>query len=281
MDQAVVYLHCLIDLHSYMKLRLFQADAFSDKLFRGNPAAVVLMNEWIPVPLMQQIASENNLSETAFLVPGEGLYNLRWFTPTTEVALCGHATLAAAHVLFRHMGYKDARILFHTLSGMLSVTLENELLYLDFPVTRLQSIPTPKGLTAGLGLRPYEVLHGGEYLVAMYKDENENQKIAPDFMVLARLPYLGICVTAAGSGEVDFVSRFFAPAVGIPEDPVTGSVHTALIPYWSARLNKKRLLARQVSLRGGSLHCEFLDDRVKIGGMAVTYLEGTITTELV
>ncbi len=258
-----------------MKLRIFQADAFTDTLFSGNPAAVVLLDHWLPDQVMQNIALENNLSETAFLVPAGGHFHLRWFTPATEVSLCGHATLASAHILFNHLNFQGDTVVFETLSGPLPVSRSGELLYLDFPAATLKAIPTPQGLTAGLGLRPLEVFHAGKYLLAIYKNQTEVSRIVPDFPLLSKLPYLGIDVTSPGE-KVDFVSRFFAPSVGINEDPVTGSAHTALIPYWSQRLQKSTLLAHQISSRGGILYCEFLGERVKIGGKAVTYMEGTI-----
>jgi PhzF family phenazine biosynthesis protein len=261
-----------------MNLSIFQADAFAEELFRGNPAAVIPLSEWLPDSLMQKIAMENNLSETAFFIPGNDCFNLRWFTPTTEVNLCGHATLATAHILFNHLDFKEDTIHFQTLSGPLSVTRQKELLYLNFPVSTLKTIPTPQGLTAGLGLRPLEVMHGSNYLLAVYKNEQEIKQFYPDFLVLAKLPYQGIIVTATG-GQADFVSRFFAPAMGINEDPVTGSAHTLLIPYWAQRLGKSRLLSHQISKRGGVLHCELVDNRVRIGGKAVTFMEGTFSLD--
>jgi PhzF family phenazine biosynthesis protein len=258
-----------------MNLSIFQADAFAEELFRGNPAAVIPLSEWLPDHLMQKIALENNLSETAFFIPGDGCFHLRWFTPTTEVNLCGHGTLATAHILFNHLGYQEDTIQFQTRGGQLSVTRQSGLLYLNFPVSSLKSVPTPQGLTVGLGLRPLEVMQGRGYLLAVYKNEQEIRQINPDFALLVKLPYQGIIVTATG-GDADFVSRFFAPAMGIHEDPVTGSAHTLLIPYWAPRMGKSTLLAHQISKRGGVLHCELLDDRVKIGGKAVTFMEGKL-----
>jgi PhzF family phenazine biosynthesis protein len=258
-----------------MNLSIYQADAFAEELFRGNPAAVIPLEEWLPAPLMQKIALENNLSETAFFIPGDGCFHLRWFTPTTEVSLCGHATLATAHVLFNHLGFKKNLIEFQTKSGILSVTRENDLLYLNFPFPQLTNFPTPQGLTKGLGLRPLEVHAGGGYLLAVYKNESEIKNIIPDFPVLKTLPYKGIVVTAAGV-KADFVSRFFAPAMGINEDPATGSAHTLLIPYWAKQLGKTILLSHQISQRGGVLYCELLEDRVRIGGKAVTFMLGTL-----
>lgn len=258
-----------------MELTIYQADAFAEELFRGNPAAVVPLKEWLPGSLMQKIAMENNLSETAFFIPQNNRFHLRWFTPTTEVRLCGHGTLATAHILFNHLGYQDDTIMFSTMSGGLSVTRQGNLLYLNFPLSLLQSLPTPQGLTAGLGLRPLEVLKGNEYLMAVYKNQTEISQIKPDFAILGKLPYPGIIVTSRGT-EADFVSRFFAPAMGINEDPVTGSAHTMLIPYWAERLAKPQLIAYQISERGGVLHCELMEDRVKIGGKAVTFMEGKL-----
>ncbi len=258
-----------------MNLSIFQADAFAEALFRGNPAAVIPLSEWLPDQILQQIAMENNLSETAFFIPGDGCFQLRWFTPTTEVNLCGHATLATAHILFNHLGFREDTVHFQTHSGRLSVTRQQDLLYLDFPVSPLEPIPTPRGLTAALGLRPLAVMQGSRYLMAVYKNEKEIKQINPDFLTLAKLPFNGIIVTAKGSIS-DFVIRFFAPAMGISEDPVTGSAHTLLIPYWAQKLGKTRLLSHQISERGGVLHCEKQDDRVHIGGKAVTYMIGTL-----
>jgi PhzF family phenazine biosynthesis protein len=258
-----------------MNLSIFQADAFADELFRGNPAAVVPLKEWLPDKLMQNIAMENNLSETAFFIPGDECFHMRWFTPTTEVSLCGHATLAAAHILFNHLNFSEETIRFKTKSGLLTVSRHDGLLFLDFPVAHLKSIPTPKGLTAGLGLRPLEVWHSGEYLMAVYKNESEIRQIVPDFSFLLKLPYLGINVTARGD-SADIVSRFFAPSVGINEDPVTGSAHTLLIPFWHQRLGKTSFISHQISKRGGMLYCEYLEERVKIGGKAVTFMVGSI-----
>jgi PhzF family phenazine biosynthesis protein len=262
-----------------MNLSIFQADAFTDELFRGNPAAVVPLTQWLPDKLMQNIAMENNLSETAFFIPGDGCFHMRWFTPTTEVSLCGHATLAAAHILFNHLDFSEETIRFQTKSGLLTVSRHENLLFLDFPAAHLISIPTPKGLTAGLGLRPLEVWHSGEYLMAVYKNENEIRQIIPDYPILRKLPYLGINVTAIGD-SVDIVSRFFAPSVGINEDPVTGSAHTLMIPFWHQRLGRTRFISHQISKRGGILNCEYLDDRVKIGGKAVTFMVGSLRVEV-
>ncbi len=258
-----------------MNLSIYQADAFADELFRGNPAAVIPLTEWLPASQMQKIALENNLSETAFFIPGDGFYHLRWFTPTTEVSLCGHATLATAHILFKHLGFRGDIIHFQTKSGILPVSREGDLLYLNFHASKLVSFPTPQGLTKALGLRPLEVMVSGNNLLAIYKNESEIRNINPDFQLLTKLAYKGIIVTAAGH-KADFVSRFFAPLMGINEDPATGSAHTLLIPYWSHFLGKSVLLSHQVSQRGGFIYCEMLDDRVRIGGKAITYMQGTL-----
>ncbi len=258
-----------------MELTIFQVDAFAEALFAGNPAAVVPLKEWLPDHVLQNIAMENNLSETAFFIPEEKGFHLRWFTPTREVNLCGHGTLATAHILFNHLGFDGEQIEFRTRSGKLSVSRLHHLLFLDFPVSDIKNIPTPQKLTSGLGLRPLEVFTGGEYLMAIYKNESEIKKIHPDFPVLQKLPFNGIIATSQGN-SADFVSRFFAPVMGIDEDPVTGSAHTLLIPYWSRILVKNSMVAHQISKRGGILHCELLPDRVKIGGKAVTYMSGTV-----
>lgn len=259
-----------------MRLPLYQIDAFAEGPFTGNPAAVCPLDSWLPDALMQAIAAENNLSETAFFVPeGEG-YHLRWFTPTVEVDLCGHATLAAAHVVFQFLAPRLQRVSFRTgKAGALSVSREGDLLALDFPAHPPTPCPEPAGLAAALGRAPAAML-AARYYLAVYDMPDEVAALAPDFAALARLDRPALIVTAPGSGEYDFVSRVFAPAFGIEEDPATGAAHCTLIPYWAARLGRTRLLARQVSRRGGTLHCEFFGERVAIAGRAVLYLAGTI-----
>ena len=203
--------------------------------------------------------------------------SIRWFTPTVEVDLCGHATLAAAHVLFRHAGHPGSRVEFSSQSGALAVERDGDLLILDFPSRPPAACPVPEALARGLGAAPLEVLGSRDYF-CVYGSAAEVEALRPDMGVLAGLDRFGVIVTAPGSGSVDFVSRFFAPADGIPEDPVTGSAHCTLIPYWAARLGKKRLSARQLSARGGEISCEEAGDRVRIGGRAVTYLQGWIET---
>lgn len=258
-----------------MKIPLYQIDAFTSKVFSGNPAAVCPLGEWLPDQIMQAIAAENNLSETAFLVKKGDDYELRWFTPTTEVDLCGHATLASAYLVLTKLepGRSSAR--FHSQSGILTVTKEGRLLALDFPARPALACHPPFEFLNGLGVQPKEVLKARDYLVLLDTEEVV-KNLKPDFSELSRLDQASLIITAPGN-RVDFVSRFFAPAFGIPEDPVTGSAHCTLIPYWSKRLNKAKLVARQVSARGGELFCEDRGERVKIAGEAVLYLEGEIT----
>jgi len=259
-----------------MRIPLYQIDAFADRPFTGNPAAVCPLDGWLPDDVMQAIAAENNLSETAFLVPdGEG-WRLRWFTPTTEVDLCGHATLAAAYAIFTVLAPDRQRVVFHTeKAGDLAVTREGELLALDFPARPPSPCTTPAGLGKALGREPTAVLAARDYL-AVYDDPDDVAALAPDFAALARLDRFAVIVTAPGRGDADFVSRFFAPAQGVDEDPVTGSAHCTLIPYWAGRLGKTLLAARQLSRRGGSLVCALRGDRVAIAGRAILYLTGII-----
>jgi len=259
-----------------MKLKIYQVDAFTSKIFGGNPAAVCPLTEWLPDNLMQKIALENNLSETAFFVPnGEG-YHLRWFTPTTEVDLCGHATLATGHVLFEHLGFEGNTINFQSRSGILGIKKVRGNYVLDFPCDELKKVEPPKYILDALGYEPKSCYLGREdYLV-----EVENQEVVantnPDFGILKKLNARGILVTAPGS-DVDFVSRCFFPAFGIGEDPATGSAHTTLTPFWAKKLGKAELSAKQISARGGQLICKLIGDRVEIGGKAVTYLTGEIS----
>lgn len=258
-----------------MKLPLYQVDAFAERRFEGNPAAVCPLEHWLDDALMQSIATENNLSETAFLVPQGNAYALRWFTPAVEVDLCGHATLAAAHVLLQHLGRDPAQpLVFHTRSGPLTVTASGDRLLMDFPARPAQPCEAPGDLVAGLGRRPREVLRGDDYL-AVFDDAGDVLALRPDLSALMRLDGRGVIATAPGDRH-DFVSRFFAPKAGVPEDPVTGSAHCTLTPYWAARLGRTRLRARQVSARGGDVDCEFCGDRVRIAGRAVTVIEGTL-----
>ena len=263
-----------------MRLKLFQVDAFTDRLFKGNPAAVVPLAEWPETKLLQQIAAENNLSETAFFVKRSDIFELRWFTPTVEIDLCGHATLAAAWVLQTELGESANPLRFSTRSGELRVSASGEFLTLDFPSRTPISCAAPEALAAALGLTRGEVLAAevleAEDLIVVLKCESDVKRITPNFTAMRELPLRGVVVTAPGDA-VDFVSRWFGPKVGVDEDPVTGSAHTSLTPYWAARTGKARLDARQISDRGGSLVCELVGDRVRLSGAAVTYLRGEIT----
>jgi predicted PhzF superfamily epimerase YddE/YHI9 len=256
------------------RIPVYQVDAFASRVFTGNPAAVCPLDKWLPDEQMQAIAAENNLAETAFFVKnGEG-YNLRWFTPTVEVDLCGHATLASGFVIMNHLTPSAKLVQFSTQSGNLIVTRDGDLLSLDFPTRMPLECQVDPGLIPGLGGRPETVLAAREYLV-VYGTEEEVRSLTPDMNALAKVDHFAVIATAPGK-DVDFISRFFAPKQGIPEDPVTGSAHCTLIPYWSKRLGKKKLHAYQASPRGGELWCEDRGDRVTISGKAVQFLEGTI-----
>ena len=257
-----------------MQIPIYQVDAFTDKLFGGNPAAVCPLTHWPDAGLMQAIAAENNLSETAFLVPQGERYGLRWFTPVAEIDLCGHATLASAHIIFHYLAIHSERVEFETRSGLLIVSREGSQLAMDFPARPGQSCTAPEALLRGLGTTPREVFRSRDYL-AVLDSEAQVRAVVPDPLALAELDATGVIITAPGD-EVDFVSRFFAPREGIPEDPVTGSAHCTLVPYWSRRLCRTQLRGRQISARGGELLCEDLGERVKISGESVVYLEGTI-----
>ena len=260
---------------SIVKLPLYQIDAFTGRLFAGNPAAVCPLEEWLDASTMQSIAAENNLSETAFFVRRGDGYHLRWFTPGLEVDLCGHATLASAFVVFNHLDPAAQTVLFETRSGDLIVRRQDGLLVMDFPSRPPQPCAADPALSAALGKAPRELWETRDYL-AVYESEDDVRSLAPDMKALTAVGHFAVCVTAPGR-EADFVSCFFAPASGVPEDPVTGSAHCALTPYWSRRLGKKDLHAQQVSARGGELFCRDSGDRVQIAGQAVKYLEGLIT----
>ena len=258
-----------------MKLPLYQVDAFTTRLFGGNPAAVVLLDDWLPDKLLAAIAAENNLAETAFVIPRPDVVPLRWFTPAVEVDLCGHATLAAAHVLFRHTFPLASRLTFDTSSGRLTVTREADLLSMDFPTRPGKPVDVTDSLTSALGLQPLEAYLARD-LMAVLESESAVRNLQPDFKRIATLDTFAVIVTAPGD-RVDFVSRFFAPRAGIQEDPVTGSSHCTLVPYWAARLGKSRLIATQVSPRGGELFCTLHGGRTAIAGHTVEYLRGEIT----
>jgi PhzF family phenazine biosynthesis protein len=261
---------------NFKRMKIHQVDAFTGELFHGNPAAVCIPDEWPGDETMQKIGTENNLSETAFAVKKGDAYGIRWFTPAVEVELCGHATLATAHVLYSHYNYPSGEIIFETrFRGKLKVTREGEYLVLDFPADTIEKAELPGGLAKALGCRPQEVYMGTTDYLLIYPSRQDIESIYPDFRALSELDVRGLIVSAPGT-ETDFVSRFFAPGSGIDEDPVTGSAHTTLTPYWSRRLGKQTLTARQVSSRGGDLVCEMRGDRVLIKGKAVTYMEGEI-----
>lgn len=258
-----------------MKIPYYHVDVFTDNLFRGNPAGVCLLpSGWLADDVMQRIALENNISETAFVIEQGDGYGLRWFSPTMEIDLCGHATVASAHVLFNERGLDVPQVSFDTKSGAVSVQKSGDKLVLDFPSRPPEQCDPPENLPEVLGKAPLEVWRSRDYLV-VFQDEGDIRAIEPDFDRIQDWDCLGVIVTAPGKG-VDFVSRFFAPAAGIKEDPVTGSAHSTLIPYWTERLGKKDLHALQLSKRGGELFCEDAGARVKIGGNAVTYLQGEI-----
>jgi PhzF family phenazine biosynthesis protein len=257
-----------------MKLPIYQIDAFSSRLFSGNPAAVVLLQDWLPDQTLQNIAAENNLSETAFVIPRDDISPLRWFTPAVEVDLCGHATLAAGHVLFRHVYPSAIKLSFRTQSGILHVERTGERLSLDFPSRPGKPVPVSEELTAALGVKPRECCLARD-LLAVFDDESIVRNLRPNFTALSALDVFAVIVSAPGKA-VDFVSRFFAPRQGIAEDPVTGSAHCTLAPYWANRLGKNSLSACQLSPRGGEIHCELRDDRILISGHASEYLHGEI-----
>ncbi len=257
------------------KIPIFQVDAFTDRLFSGNPAAVCPLPEWLEDSLLQAIARENNLSETAFFVHlKDNEFQIRWFTPATEVDLCGHATLASAFVVFRCLDSSLEEILFHSRSGPLKVRRDGDLIAMDFPSRPPSACKVPQELIEALGREPQEVLSADDYLV-VFAEEDEVRALRPDIQRLRNLDLRGVIVTARGR-EVDFVSRFFAPKVGVDEDPVTGSAHCVLTPYWASKLNKNTLVAHQLSARGGALFCKDMQDRVIISGRAVLYMEGNI-----
>lgn len=259
-----------------MKLKIYQVDAFTDKVFTGNPAAVVPLEEWLSEELMQKIAAENNLAETAYFVKNEKGFYIRWFTPTDEVPLCGHATLASAYVLFEMLNYKKDKIVFECKSGILEVTKNEDWLTLNFPMNAVQKANLTHDFEKVFGANPIEMYqsNGGYYLLVFASDDVViNMKV--NFNEILKWDAKAVVVTSKGK-EFDFVSRMFAPKIGINEDPVTGSAHTRLIPFWSERLGKKDMLAKQVSQRGGVLKCKMLGDRVEMSGQAILYLTGEI-----
>ena len=257
-----------------MELSLYQIDAFTDQVFKGNPAAVCPLESWLSDSDLQAIAAENNLSETAFYIPLVSGFHLRWFTPKAEVDLCGHATLATAFVIFNILNYAEDTIHFQTRSGELTVMKSKDWLVMNFPSQPGKPCPPPRLLLDGLAKAPVEVLASEDYM-AVYENEEDIYALKPNFDALSKLDLRGVMVTAKGK-EVDFVSRFFAPRYGINEDPVTGSAHCSLTPYWADKLNKTKLSAKQVSKRSGYIGCELKGSRVFLSGKAVKYMEGKI-----
>ena len=257
-----------------MILQIYQVDAFTDHVFGGNPAAIVPLEEWLSDDKMQKIAMENNLSETAFFVKQGDSFFIRWFTPEIEIDLCGHATLASAHVIFKHFNYEQDMIQFKYAQGLLSVKQKNDLLTMDFPSYIPQDAEVSDLAIEGLGKKPILAKKARDLLV-LFESEKDIRDLDPDFSILAEINHLGVIATAPGE-DVDFVSRYFAPRAGINEDPVTGSAHCMLIPFWAERLNKSEMVATQLSKRVGHINCEYKNDRVLIAGRAVTYLTGEI-----
>lgn len=257
-------------------IKTYTVDAFAEKLFTGNPAAVCILNEWLRDELMQSIAAENNLSETAFIVAQEELYEIRWFTPTVEVDLCGHATLASAFILFDHFEKnKDVIEFYSPRSGQLRVFKEGEKLFLDFPTDTLTKVESPREIEKGIGCKPMETYKGKTDFIAILESEKEVKELKLNFTEISKLEARGLIVTAKGE-RVDFVSRFFAPQSEIQEDPVTGSSHTSLTPLWAKKLNKEELTALQLSQRGGVLKCIYKGEKCFIGGHAQLFLKGEI-----
>jgi PhzF family phenazine biosynthesis protein len=261
-----------------MEIPIYIVDAFTETMFKGNPAAVCPLLEWLDDDLLQSIACENNLSETAFFVKQGEIYELRWFTPQVEVDLCGHATLASAHVIFKHLDYKNSQIVFETKSGQLIVKRNKELYLMNFPALSATLVKSPKILEQCLGEKPIEVLMGSWFYLGVFENDEKIKRIEPDFDLMKELEK-DVIITAIGRDGKDFVSRCFAPNVGIPEDPVTGSAHCALAPFWAAKLGKTKFNAQQLSKRGGELYCEYIGDRVIIGGKAITFSHGKIILE--
>ncbi len=258
-----------------MKINIYQIDAFTEKVFAGNPAAVCPLRKWLAEDTMQKIAMENNLAETAFFVPEGDGFHIRWFTPSVEVDLCGHATLATAYVIFNYLGFSKDEIVFHSRSGELRVKRTGDLFILNFPMDQLEKTEAFPELLSPLNVPPQMVFKGRTDYMLVYRNQHEIIQLSPDFTSLAKVKARGIIVTAPGE-EVDFVSRFFAPQSGINEDPVTGSAHTSLTPYWTNVLGKSELSAIQLSSRKGYLTCSLRGDRVEIGGKARIYLTGEI-----
>jgi PhzF family phenazine biosynthesis protein len=259
-----------------MRTKIFQLDAFTTRRFAGNPAAVIPLERFLEDTVLQAIAAENNLAETAFLVPEGDNYRLRWFTPMTEVPLCGHATLASSAVVMERLEPGRTKVIFDSASGPLTVNRTETGYVMDFPVRRSAPVSTPPALAEALGVDPVEVVVDAFNYLALLENSQQVRELAPEFSAIARLDRGGVIVTAPGDGSYDFVSRYFAPAKGIPEDPVTGGAHCALAPYWAQRLNKTAFRAYQASRRGGEILCRLMGDRVELEGACVFYLEGEV-----
>jgi PhzF family phenazine biosynthesis protein len=257
-----------------MKIKIYQVDAFTETVFKGNPAAVCPLDQWLSDDLLLKIADENNLSETAFFVPEKQGFRLRWFTPEDEVDLCGHATLATAHVIFKHLGYNKEAVIFYTKSGELQVRQSSNGYSMSFPATEIKPIKAPDGLFEALGVESALTWAGFDDIVIL---ENQSQvhSLTPDFSKLMQLDSRGVVVTAVGD-ETDFVSRCFFPKYRVNEDPVTGSAHCELAPFWAKQLGRNQLTGKQLSKRGGLVHCEVKRDRVHLSGQAVDYMSGNI-----
>jgi len=258
-----------------MTLDIYQADAFADNVFGGNPAAVVPLKNWLPEKTMQSIASENNLSETAFFVPKEEGYEIRWFTPKYEVRLCGHATVASSHILWTELGYEGDTLILQSKSGQLTVRKKGDVYTLNFPSSEIKEVEKLNGVEEAIQAEVYQTIRGRDDFLILVEDENTVQNLNPNFSEVAKLDARGLIVTSKGN-EVDFVSRCFYPKYGVNEDPVTGSAHTLLTPFWANKLGKRKMTARQLSQRGGQLGLEYLGERTEISGKAVTYMKGQI-----
>ncbi len=260
-----------------MQLPIYQVDAFTDKLFGGNPAAIIPLKIWLADEMMQKIAFENNLSETAFFIKTNDRFHIRWFTPTIEVNLCGHATLATAYVIFNILNYSKKTILFESKSGILKVTKNDKWLELDFPAQEIIAADAPKGLIEGIGRKPLEIYRASDDYFMVYNSQKDIEEISPNFNTLKQVQARGIIITSrAKSSRLDFVSRFFAPGSGIDEDPVTGSAHTKLVPFWAKILSKNEMIAEQISTRKGFLKCKLVGDRVLMAGKGKLFLKGKI-----
>jgi PhzF family phenazine biosynthesis protein len=257
-----------------MRTPIFQVDAFATRLFAGNPAAVMPLESFLADAALQSIAAENNLAETAYLVPEGGDYRLRWFTPTLEVPLCGHATLASAAVVMERLEPRRSEVVFHSASGPLTVRRARQGYVMDFPARASESVAAPPGLAEALGAVPIEVCANEFNYLVLMESARVLRSLAPDMAAIARLDRGGVIVTAAGDDSYDFVSRYFAPAKGIPEDPVTGSAHCMLAPYWAKKLAKTEFRAFQASRRGGEIVCRLVRDRIELEGSCVFYMEG-------